>query len=220
MGKLRTLAVGIAAAAALAGSAPSAAADPGETVTTTLRQAIANLAVVDEDRTGYERTKFRHWIDADGDSCNTRAEVLIAEATVPPTVGPQCTITGGTWHSYYDDTDQTVARSLDIDHMVPLAEAWDSGASTWSAGERRAYANDLGDERALVAVTARENRQKADQDPTTWLPSDAAAHCRYVTEWTVVKTRWGLSVDATEAEALAGLAAGCPDEELTVALAR
>ncbi|MDW6058209.1 HNH endonuclease family protein [Streptomyces sp. FXJ1.4098] len=220
MGKLKTLAVGIAAVAALAGSAPSAAADPGDTVTTTLRQAIADLPVAEESRDGYERTKFKHWIDADGDGCNTRAEVLIAEATVPPTLGPRCSITGGQWHSYYDDVDQTVARSLDIDHVVPLAEAWDSGASAWTAAERQDYANDLGDARALVAVTARENRQKADQDPSTWLPSSPGARCRYVGEWVAVKTRWGLTVDPAEADALKQLAAGCPDAEITVVLAR
>lgn len=220
MGKLKTLAVGIAAAAALAGSTAPASADPGDTVTTTLRQAVADLPAADEDRTGYERTKFKHWIDADHDGCNTRAEVLLEEAVAPPTVGAGCSISGGQWHSYYDDADQTVARSLDIDHMVPLAEAWDSGASAWTAAERQAYANDLGDERALVAVTARENRQKADQDPAEWLPSSPGARCRYVTEWTVVKTRWGLTVDDVEAEALRELAAGCPDEELTVVLAR
>ncbi|MEU1663533.1 DUF1524 domain-containing protein [Streptomyces sparsogenes] len=104
--------------------------------------------------------------------------------------------------------------------MVPLAEAWDSGASTWTAAERQAYANDLDEPRALVAVTARENRQKADQDPAEWMPSAPSARCRYVTEWAVVKTRWGLSVDQVEAESLAELAAGCPNEELTVVLAR
>lgn len=220
MGKLRALAVGVAATAALAGATSPAVADPGETVTTTLRQAVADLSIADEDRIGYERTKFRHWIDEDRDGCNTRMEVLFAEAVVPPTVGAGCAISGGVWHSYYDDADQTVARSLDIDHMVPLAESWDSGASGWSAAERQDYANDLGDERALVAVTARENRQKADQDPAEWLPSDAGATCRYVTEWTAVKIRWGLTVDPGEAAALEQLADGCPDEELTVALAR
>lgn len=220
MGKLRALTVGIAAAATLAGATSPAAADPGDTVTTTLRQAVADLPVADESRTGYERTKFKHWVDADRDGCNTRMEVLIAEAVVPPTVDSGCAISGGVWHSYYDDADQTVARSLDIDHMVPLAEAWDSGASTWTAAERQDYANDLGDDRSLVAVTARENRQKADQDPATWLPSDAGAVCRYVGEWVAVKTRWGLTVDAGEAAALEQLADGCPDEDLTVVLAR
>ncbi|MBI0293273.1 HNH endonuclease [Streptomyces sp. PRKS01-29] len=220
MGKLKALAVGMVTAAALAGSTSPASAAPGDTVTTTLRQVVADLPVADESRTGYDRSKFRHWVDADRDGCNTRAEVLIAEAVEPPTVGAGCTITGGQWHSYYDDTDQTVARALDIDHMVPLAEAWDSGASAWTPVERQAYANDLGDARALVAVTARENRSKSDQDPAEWLPSSPQARCRYVTEWAVVKTRWGLSADLVEADALEQLAAGCPDTGLKVIIAR
>ncbi|MFE9064959.1 HNH endonuclease family protein [Streptomyces violaceusniger] len=220
MGKLKGLAVGVVTAAALAGATSPALADPGDTVSTTLRQAVADLPVADESRTGYERSKFRHWVDADRDGCNTRAEVLIAEAVVSPTVDSGCAISGGVWHSYYDDADQTVARALDIDHMVPLAEAWDSGASAWTTAERQDYANDLGDQRSLVAVTARENRSKADQDPAEWLPSAAGAVCRYVGEWVAVKTRWGLTVDDVEAEALRELAAGCPDEELTVVLAR
>ncbi|MEU8826511.1 HNH endonuclease family protein [Streptomyces sp. NPDC048636] len=102
----------------------------------------------------------------------------------------------------------------------PLAGSWDSGASAWSPAERQAYANDLGDQRTLAAVTARENRSKADQDPAEWLPSDAGAVCRYVTEWTAVKARWGLSADRAEVDALEQLADGCPDTEITVVLAR
>ncbi|MCP9211516.1 HNH endonuclease family protein [Streptomyces sp. NEAU-Y11] len=218
--RLKALLVGGAAVAALGIPATPAAAAPGDTVTTTLTQAIADLPVAAEDRTGYTRDAFRHWIDEDRDTCNTRAEVLISEAIVPPTVSPRCSISGGVWHSYYDDVDQTSARALDIDHLIPLAEGWDSGASTWSAAERQAYANDLDDPRSLVAVTARENRQKADQDPSEWLPSDAGAVCRYVTEWTAVKTRWGLSTDPAEVDALEQLADGCPDSEITVVLAR
>ncbi|WP_438453016.1 hypothetical protein [Streptomyces asiaticus] len=128
-----------ATAAVLAGTvAPASAASSG-TVTTTLREAIDALPVAAEDRTGYERTAFKHWVDADTDGCNTRQEVLIAEAIEPPTVTGRCTISGRIWHSYYDDTDVAGSRSLDIDHMVPLAEAWDSGASTWSAQERQDY---------------------------------------------------------------------------------
>ncbi|WP_167504730.1 HNH endonuclease family protein [Streptomyces malaysiensis] len=220
MGSLRGLTVGVAVAAVVAGLAPSASADSGEVVLTTLRRGVEDLPVADEDRTGYERSKFKHWIDEDGDGCNTRAEVLIAEAVVPPTVGPRCSLSGGLWRSYYDEADQTSARALDIDHVVPLAESWDSGASAWTPAERQAYANDLGDARALVAVTARENRSKADQDPAAWLPSSTGARCRYVGEWVAVKTRWGLSVDPMEADALEQVAAGCPDTELAVVLAR
>lgn len=81
----------------------------------------------------------------DADGCNTRAEVLITEVIEPPGVSGRGTISGGIWHSYYDDTDVTGARSLDIGHMVPLAEAWDSRASAWSAQERQDYANYLAD---------------------------------------------------------------------------
>ncbi|WP_308295211.1 HNH endonuclease family protein [Streptomyces sp. PSAA01] len=159
-------------------------------------------------------------MDEDADGCNTRQEVLLAEAVESPTVNGRCTITGGVWHSYYDDTDVPNARGLDIDHLVPLAEAWDSGASGWSALERQRYANDLGNARALVAVSARENRSKADQDPREWRPTDPGALCRYIEEWTVVKSRWGLSADPGEAAALTTLADGCHDARITYTPAR
>ena len=84
---------------------------------------------------------------------------------------------------------------LDIDHLVPLAEAWDSGARNWTAAQRQAYANDLGDARALVAVTDNVNQAKGDQDPAEWMPPAAGATCRYVGEWAAVKIRWRLTVD-------------------------
>lgn len=123
-----------------------------------MRDALAALPVRDEERTGYERTKFKHWVDADKDGCNTRAEVLKAEAVTAPEQGANCRLSGGRWYSPYDDRYITGPSGLDIDHLVPLAEAWDSGASAWSPAERQAYANDLGDERALIAVSAASNR--------------------------------------------------------------
>ncbi|MFE5122959.1 HNH endonuclease family protein [Streptomyces sp. NPDC056669] len=209
-----------ATAAVFAGTVAPASAAPSETVTTTLREAIDALPVAVEDRTGYQRTAFKHWVDADADGCNTRQEVLIAEVIEPPAVSGRCTVSGGIWHSYYDNVDVQGARGLDIDHMVPLAEAWDSGASDWSAQERQDYANDLGDTRSLVAVNARENRSKADQDPNQWLPSDPGARCRYIEEWTVVKSRWGLSADPGEVTALTDLVAGCHDTRITYTPAR
>jgi hypothetical protein len=99
---------------------------------TPLTDAIANLTVASENREGYDRSLFPHWADTDKDNCNTRAEVLIEEAVVPPEVGDRCRISGGEWESYYDGVTVTEARGLDIDHMVPLAEAWDSGAAEWT----------------------------------------------------------------------------------------
>ncbi len=176
-----------------------------------LQDAIASLPVAAEDRTGYQRTAFRHWIDEDKDGCNTRAEVLIAEATIAPTVGAGCTISGGQWLSYYDNKTFNIASALDIDHMVPLAEAWDSGASEWTVQRRQDYANDLDDDRSLVAVTAAANRSKADQDPATWMPPLTDATCHYLTDWVTTKIRWKLTIDNTEREALNQRSADCTD---------
>jgi hypothetical protein len=103
---------------------------------------------------------------------------------------------------------------------VPLAEAWDSGASGWSAKEREAYANDLDDARALIAVSAASNRSKADQDPSTWLPPHTSYLCQYVTDWVADKTRYQLAIEPTEEAALAESLSRCPNEPITVTLAR
>ncbi|MFD5890571.1 HNH endonuclease family protein [Streptomyces sp. NPDC060334] len=206
-----------AAAAALALSLPATTAHAAEAGLAAAPQivpigvAVSALQLATEDRTGYQRTSFKHWNAGANasDGCNTRMEVLIAEAVEAPEVGPGCTLTGGVWWSYYDERPVTPAGALDIDHMVPLAEAWDSGASAWTAARREAYANDLGQETSLVAVTARSNRQKSDQDPAEWLPPSADALCRYGAEWTATKLRWRLAVDELERDRLLDIAAGC-----------
>ncbi|MGW3312100.1 HNH endonuclease family protein [Streptomyces sp. NPDC001073] len=194
-------------------------AAPGESVTLPVRDALAALPVQDESRNGYERTKFKHWTDADKDGCNTRAEVLKAEAVTAPVQGPNCTLSGGSWYSPYDDRYLDSASKLDVDHLVPLAEAWDSGASQWTAKERELYANDLDDARDLIAVSAASNRSKADKDPSEWLPPYAGYRCQYVTDWIADKTRWGLSIDPAERDALTQQLSDCPDQPVTVTLA-
>lgn len=184
------------------------------TVTTTLRAGVAGLPVATEVRTGYDRDLFPHWIDADGDGCSTRNEVLVAEATTRLSVGSGCTLSGGRWYSYYDNAYWTQPSDVDIDHFVPLAEAWDSGARTWTTTQRRSFANDLGDSRSLVAVTDDVNQAKGDQDPATWLPTNS--RCRYAAEWLAVKIRWRLTVDTAEKNALTTLANGCTDVTVTV----
>ncbi|MEV7660155.1 HNH endonuclease, partial [Streptomyces anulatus] len=89
-------------------SAPAAQAAPAAEVTT-LADAVGLVQVTEEDRTGYTRSSFKHWNSGDNasDGCNTRAEVLIAEAVVAPTVGAGCKLTGGTWVSYYDGQEVT-----------------------------------------------------------------------------------------------------------------
>ena len=149
---------------------------------------------------GYDRKLFNHWIDADKDGCDTRKEVLIAEATVKPKIGAKCVLSGGTWLSSYDNkTVKGSGTGLDVDHMVPLAEAWRSGAWQWTPEEREIFANDLLDERVLIAVSASSNRSKSDKDPAKWLPKGSKeAVCDYVFNWVSVKYRFSLTVDPKE----------------------
>lgn len=180
--------------------APSTSAPPAGP---TLATVLAGLTVAPELRTGYKRTLFRLWIDENGNGCDTRKEVLITEAVVPPTVSATCTITGGAWFSKYDDLTFTDASKLDIDHMVPLAEAWDSGAYAWTATRRKNYANDLGVRWALIAVSAASNRSKGDQDPAGWLPPSVGYRCQYLAIWVAIKARWDLTIDPAEKSAIA-----------------
>ena len=156
---------------------------------------------------GYSRNLFKHWIDADKDGCNTRYEVLIAEAIVKPKVGAGCYLTGGKWKSSYDGKVFTNPTGLDIDHMVPLAEAWRSGAWAWTASQRMEFANDLEDSRSLLAVTASLNRSKGDRDVAGWLP--VKAQCAYISNWIAVKSRFDLTVDPTEGEFLLSKITSC-----------
>jgi uncharacterized protein DUF1524 len=193
---------------------PAPAAEAAESYSAPFLTAISDLPVASEVRTGYDRTLFNHWIDADGDGCSTRNEVLIAEADDPVTVGSGCSLSGGRWFSYYDRVSWTSTSDVDIDHMVPLAEAWDSGARSWTSAQRQSYANDLGDYRSLVGVTDNVNQAKGDQDPAEWMPQYDT--CRYLREFVAVKIRWRLTVDSAEKSAIQSLASGCTNSTITV----
>jgi len=158
------------------------------------------LTVAEDKTTGYNRSAFKHWIDADKNGCDTRAEVLIAEAIVKPKIGPKCKLTGGKWLSAYDGKTITNASQLDVDHLVPLAEAWRSGAWKWTAAQRQVFANDLDNSEALIAVTSSSNRSKGDKDPANWLPKEN--QCNYVESWISTKSKYELTIDEKEKNAL------------------
>jgi hypothetical protein len=144
-------------------ASPATAADLSGTSTTAT--VLAQLTVAPANPAGYDRSLFVHWIDADSNGCDTREEVLIRTSTVPVTKGSGCTITAGSWTSWYDGATWTAPSDVDIDHLVPLGEAWASGADAWTADQRRAYANDLTLPVALQAVTDNVNQSKGDRDP-------------------------------------------------------
>ncbi|WP_322937482.1 HNH endonuclease family protein [Nocardioides bizhenqiangii] len=214
-GVVATLVIGVGPAPA-AHSAPDhrkpgPAQRVGETYSAPLVTAVNNLPVATEVRTGYLRSKFTHWVDADGDGCNTRYEVLDIESETSVTCS---NLSGGRWFSYYDRVSWTDPGRIDIDHVVPLAEAWDSGARNWTSAQRQSFANDLGDSRSLVGVTDSVNGAKGDQDPAQWLPT--YDKCRYLREFVAVKIRWRLTVNSGEKTAMQNLAAGCSNVSITV----
>ena len=180
---------------------------------------LNTLKVTDEIRTGYKRDNFKHWISA-GNGCDSRKAVIISEAIVKPTVEKGCVIKGGEWLSVYDLVKVTEATKLDVDHMVPLAEAWDSGAQSWDAKRRQMYANDQTDPRHLIAVTGSSNRSKSDQDPADWMPTNKAYACEYLTNWVSIKVRWALSVDKKEKEFIATNLKTCKNTKFSVVLVK
>jgi hypothetical protein len=126
---------------------PVLVAEPASATTITARTMLLKLSLhAESGSTTCSRTNFKLLIDANGDCQNTRAEVLIAESRVTPTYTTtrHCTVATGKWYSYHDGAYWTKASDVDIDRMVPLKEAWESGARLWSVNNRTRYANDLG----------------------------------------------------------------------------
>lgn len=116
---------------------------------------------------------------------------------------------GSMWFSKYDGARTSNPSSFDIDHVVPLKEAWVSGADKWSPARREAFANDLGWVNSLIAVSASSNRSKSDRDPARWLPTRKKDRCRYVEVWVGVKYRWELTMDPAEKRAVDDVLSGC-----------
>ncbi|KUL45693.1 HNH endonuclease family protein [Streptomyces regalis] len=197
---------GLIASVALFNAPTASAALPTPVSGATARSYLATLTVATEDRTGYSRDLFPHWITQSG-TCNTREVVLKRDGT-NVVQDSSCAATSGSWFSPYDGATWTAASDVDIDHLIPLAEAWDSGADSWTTSRRQAFANDL-TRPQLIAVTDNVNQAKGDQDPATWMPSVSSYRCTYVRAWVQVKYYYDLSVDSAEKSALTNYLANC-----------
>ena len=157
------------------------------------------IRVENENPRGYRRSLFKHWLDVDGDGCDAREQVLKRDAVGLPQVDPfRCFVIEADWVSAYDGKKTSDRTEVDIDHVVALKEAWDSGAWSWSEAQRTAFANDTSDQRTLIAVSSSSNRSKSDKDPSNWLPALRGYVCTYVSNWISVKARWNLSMDQSE----------------------
>jgi hypothetical protein len=188
-------------------SVPSPTASINTTTTTTAKPVVVGSAlallqtirVENEYPVGYDRALFDHWRDIDGDGCDSRDQVLKRDSISLPQVDPiNCNVVAGDWVSPYDGARWSNPSDIDIDHVVALKEAWDSGAWAWSAAQRKAFANDTSDSRTLLAVTDSVNQSKSDKDPSNWLPPLQSYMCTYLGNWIAVKVRWNLSMDSSE----------------------
>ncbi|MBO0871659.1 MAG: HNH endonuclease [Micromonosporaceae bacterium] len=217
---MRLLATTLALAAALA---TGAACDPasltpdqapgatgpgaGATAGAATSSDLDSLTVADHlPMAGYSRDKFHIWAEQ-GNGCNTREVVLKRDGQAVRT-GAGCKVTSGTWRSPYNGRTYTDPLKLDIDHVVPLANAWASGAKNWTAGQRESFANDL-TRPQLLAVDLSDNRAKGDQDPAQWRPPLRSFWCTYATDWVTVKAYWRLTVTSAEKTALREMLETC-----------
>lgn len=197
--KIRYIVTVLASGALVAGVACTASA------TTPLVNDINHLKVAKEVRTGYLRSKFPATTVS---GCTTRARVLKQENKGVLRYKPgTCTVVSGKWYSVWDGKTYLRASSLQVDHTVALAEAWDSGARSWTTARRKSYANDLTSTLTLNAITSSLNTVKGDKDVTGWMPTKN--RCLYIKEQVAIKKRWALSVNATEKAALLKYAKGC-----------
>jgi hypothetical protein len=200
------LALLLAVLTVFVGGTPAQAALPTPVSAATARTYLAALKVASEGSlTGYSRDLFPHWSTVSG-TCDTRETVLKRDGQNVVT-DSACASVSGSWYSQYDNVTLTASSGIDIDHMVPLAEAWRSGASSWTTSQRQAFANDL-TRPQLIAVSASSNRSKGDHDPASWLPR-AAYQCTYVRAWVQVKYYYNLTVDSAEKSALNSVLSGC-----------
>ncbi len=156
----------------------------------------------------YRRDDWPHWADIDGNGCDARQDALIAWSTVAATVnraGTCKTITGW-WVSPYDLMASANPGDFDVDHLVPLEDAFNSGGWQWDAGRRRQFANNPSE---LVVASASSNRSKGSDSPDQWRPANRDSWCAYATGWVAVKVAWGLTATTAERDALGQMIDTC-----------
>ena len=187
---------------AIGGATPSA---PG------VLELTVTPAEVPADLPAYDRDQWGRWSDADGDCQDARQEVLISESLVPVTyrTARQCRVASGEWFGAFTGSTVDEPGALDIDHLVPLANAHRSGAWAWPEARKRDYYNSLDDADHLIAVTASANRSKGARGPEEWRPTNESYWCEYARDWVTIKQTWSLTATSAEAQALEEMLGRC-----------
>lgn len=195
--------------AALAGAAPGSA-----------MAAVADLRVAGRaPRTGYERQRYGSaWQDVDDNGCDTRNDVLARDLRSVRTQGERsCVVESGVLTDPYGGATidfqrgRSTSSAVQIDHVVALSDAWQTGAGRWEREQRVRFANDPLN---LLAVDGPLNMSKSDGDAATWLPPDKGFRCPYVARQVALKSDYGLWVKPAERAAMVKVLATCPDRGL------
>ncbi len=181
------------------------------------RQALQELEVTPAGTmAGYSREKFPHWSDAQeygwdvqDSSCDARDAALIRDGE-DVQVGEGCDVVSGEWLDPYTGNIYTDPSEIDIDHVVPLANAWRSGASSWDEQQRERYANAPG---VVLSVEDNANQEKGDKGPEAWKPPRREAWCDYAIRWVGIKAEYKLSVNAQEKASLEEMLDTCQGDQ-------
>jgi hypothetical protein len=199
---------------------PTQVLNAADTSTATKSQYETALAALNKlpvkgraPKTGYSREQFPHWKDPDKNGCDTRNDILKRDLTkvVFKADTNNCKVVFGSLLDPYSnklisfDLSKS-ASTIDIDHVVALSNAWQTGAFQLTPTQRSNFANDPLN---LLAVDAKLNRQKGDGDAATWLPPYKSYRCSYVARQVSVKSKYKLWVTAPEKSAISNLLTSC-----------
>jgi|TARA_B110000211_G_scaffold55661_1_gene61946 hypothetical protein len=145
----------------------------------------------------YNRKDWPHWVDADNDCQDARAEILIrdSKSEIKFKRNKPCNVSWGEWLDPYTAQTFYKASDIDIDHIVPLAHAHEMGGKYWTRKQRREFANDFEN---LLAVEDNANQSKGMQPPYEWMPPNKSYHCEYIRKWKHIKNKYALKESVTE----------------------
>ncbi len=190
----------------------SAAATPPDTALAALETLTARTA---SPSAAYSRAAFgKSWTDPDGDGCDTGNDVMARDMTAVKTAAGGCVVLSGRLLDSYIGRASNISSAKDgvaVDFVVPLPDAWESGAHAWTSAERIAFANDPANLQAVRTGTADRKRSR---DASQYLPSAVAYRCTYVARQVGVKYHYGLSVTQAEQTAMSTVLATCPQQPL------
>lgn len=187
-----------------------------QTVTSPALKALEKIEIKGRaPKTDYTREQFgAGWIVTGG--CDTR-NIILNRDLINPVVDDKCNVISGILNDPYTGKTIQFKRGSDtsgavqIDHVVALSDAWQTGAQQFTSAKRIMLANDPLE---LLAVDGAANLQKSDGDAATWLPSNKSFRCQYVARQIAVKQKYNLWMTSTEHDAVVGILNGCPNQLL------